>query len=653
MIRRMIYSLFFAGALIGAPGQAYESTESTDALTVSEMDVSAIRSLTVLGFGRPMPLDSYARIMMVRISGRDYFEKPVAGKKRGDKVPAVNWLLQAMFDPNSVENHRVFQIDNPAIATALGIEPHDSRRYTHAELSGGIQALLEQYDAAVQKEDKDRSVFEKGVITVYGNLMQYMQITGTMSYADPHQDFGVEGVTAAKLGFGAEDTTLSALQVLSVITVLRDAFLEGHQKGSEQMSVYERRAFQLIAALHDRNRMLESMVLPFEVLPEMTQDGLQWLSPWEAVVRLNAPDSIRGELVTLRDVRAAYLDNNQAAFDQNVQELNSSIRARSGSQSISRHNALELSMNDIKPFGKARWLFGAAFILSLLGISRSKNSRILSMATGLLVLVAFGYVTYGIVARMLIMARPPVTNLYATFLFVAWLCTLLGFALCAFRKVNLGLLTASFSGLSMLLISMKFATEGDPMGVLVAVLDSNFWLSTHVVTIVMGYAGCCAAGVIGHVYLVQRLARQEEAAADTYKAVIGILAFGLIFSALGTMLGGIWADQSWGRFWGWDPKENGALLIVLWCAILFHARMGGMIRQIGMAAGAALGIIIVMLAWFGVNLLSTGLHSYGFTSGTAIWLGAYVVGQILLVAVMVLWLRRRAKGRPGKAQPAA
>ncbi len=126
---------------------------------------------------------------------------------------------------------------------------------------------------------------------------------------------------------------------------------------------------------------------------------------------------------------------------------------------------------------------------------------------------------------------------------------------------------------------------------------------------------------------------------STYRNLVGTLLFGLMMTFLGTMLGGIWADQSWGRFWGWDPKENGALLIVIWCAMIFHARVAKMIGPLGMAVGSVLGIIVVMWAWFGVNLLSIGLHSYGFTSGAANNLIIYVVCELLFLIVS-LWMIR-------------
>ena len=181
------------------------------------------------------------------------------------------------------------------------------------------------------------------------------------------------------------------------------------------------------------------------------------------------------------------------------------------------------------------------------------------------------------------------------------------------------------------------------MQMLVAVLNSNFWLSTHVIAITTGYAGCCVAGLMGHIYVLQALGQphNKKRLEVTYYNMLGILGFGLTMSFLGTTLGGIWADQSWGRFWGWDPKENGALMIVLWSAIVFHSRIAKVINPLGVAVGCILGLVNVVWAWLGVNLLSVGLHSYGFTSGIANMLIVYVLLEIVFIAVTVLILGKK------------
>jgi hypothetical protein len=120
---------------------------------------------------------------------------------------------------------------------------------------------------------------------------------------------------------------------------------------------------------------------------------------------------------------------------------------------------------------------------------------------------------------------------------------------------------------------------------------------------------------------------------DLTRMIYGTLCFAIFFSFVGTVLGGLWADDSWGRFWGWDPKENGALIIVLWNALVLHARWGGMIKERGLAVLAVAGNITTSWSWFGVNELGIGLHSYGFTEGVLLALGLYVLSQLLIVGL--------------------
>jgi hypothetical protein len=118
--------------------------------------------------------------------------------------------------------------------------------------------------------------------------------------------------------------------------------------------------------------------------------------------------------------------------------------------------------------------------------------------------------------------------------------------------------------------------------------------------------------------------------------VYGIVCFATLFSFIGTVLGGIWADQSWGRFWGWDPKENGALIIVLWNALILHARWGGMVKERGIMNMAIFGNIVTAWSWFGTNMLGIGLHSYGFMDSAFKWLMVFMVSQLALIGLGLL-----------------
>jgi ABC-type transport system involved in cytochrome c biogenesis permease subunit len=189
------------------------------------------------------------------------------------------------------------------------------------------------------------------------------------------------------------------------------------------------------------------------------------------------------------------------------------------------------------------------------------------------------------------------------------------------------------------------------------VLDSNIWLATHVVVITAGYSAMFLAGMLAVAYVflgffTNKLTR--ETAQTLNRMVYGVVCFATLFSFVGTVLGGIWADQSWGRFWGWDPKENGALLIVLWCALILHARWGCFIRQRGLMAMAIFGNAITSFSWFGVNMLGVGLHSYGFMDKAFPWLVGFIISQILLILLTRLpakyWRSfRNAEPRDAKA----
>src|SRR5207244_12193333 len=138
--------------------------------------------------------------------------------------------------------------------------------------------------------------------------------------------------------------------------------------------------------------------------------------------------------------------------------------------------------------------------------------------------------------------------------------------------------------------------------------------------ITLGYTSTFLVGFLAIAYIIGGVLTPALRDADTRKTITrmiyGVVCFAMLFSFVGTILGGIWADQSWGRFWGWDPKENGAVLIVLWCAITLHARWGGLIRERGLMIMALFGNIVTSFSWLGVKMLGGGLDSLGSTRQT-------------------------------------
>ena len=293
-----------------------------------------------------------------------------------------------------------------------------------------------------------------------------------------------------------------------------------------------------------------------------------------------------------------------------------------------------------------------AFLAALVYVIRPKWKMAWNTAIGM-VLLAFIVHTAGITVRMLLEGRPPVTNLYSSAVFVGWGAILLAiFAELLFRN-GLNLLGCTLIGYITLMVAHFLSLDGDTMAMLQAVLDTNAWLATHVTTVTFGYSATFVAGFMGLVYLAMGIATPlltKDKRKMLGKVIYGIICFATLFSFVGTILGGIWADQSWGRFWGWDPKENGALLIVIWNATILHARWGGLIRERGLVNMAIFGNIVTAFSWFGTNLLGVGLHSYGFMDGTFVRLIQFCGSQILFIMIGVLlptkyWLSYRAENK--------
>jgi ABC-type transport system involved in cytochrome c biogenesis permease subunit len=305
---------------------------------------------------------------------------------------------------------------------------------------------------------------------------------------------------------------------------------------------------------------------------------------------------------------------------------------------------LEVAFNRAQPFTAGM----AIYVLALLVACASWGAWPAVLRPTALALAAAGALvhTAGLAARVILQGRPPVTNLYSSAVFVGWVAVLLALLLERVHRRGFGAATAGAAGFSSLLVAHHLTGSGDTLELMRAVLDSNFWLATHVVAITTGYGATFVAGALAIGATARRhlLARPDAAGTRALAGgVYGVLCFALFFTFLGTVLGGIWADQSWGRFWGWDPKENGALLIVLWNAIILHARLAGYVRERGLEAMAILGNVVTSLSWFGVNMLGVGLHSYGFMDRAFPALAAFVASQLVLAGLAL------APARPWRA----
>jgi ABC-type transport system involved in cytochrome c biogenesis permease subunit len=252
-----------------------------------------------------------------------------------------------------------------------------------------------------------------------------------------------------------------------------------------------------------------------------------------------------------------------------------------------------------------------------------------------------------IVQRCIIMERPPVGNLYDTIIFIAATTVLLSLIVEVMTRRRFALGLAPIIGMLLILLARRYemGDAKDTMAPLVAVLDSNYWLTTHVITITLGYAGGLLAAALSCCYLLMRGLGLDGGDRSQRRAltgaVYGMICVTLFLSLVGTVLGGIWANDSWGRFWGWDPKENGALMIVIWTLVILHARLGGYIKEWGIHFCSVFTACVVAFSWWHVNFLGVGLHNYGFTAGkSAIWIFYGVMASFLAFGMVIWWLER-------------
>jgi len=367
--------------------------------------------------------------------------------------------------------------------------------------------------------------------------------------------------------------------------------------------------------------------------PDPNWEPFDWHKTADAILAGIPENKIPPPAHHYAEMSSAYVGDKPEAFNAAVKK-HSDWLSENGFAIDVKKGSDEHFFNTFAPFARAQGIYVIALLLAC--FSWLKMSRGLSDTAFYLIGLALVLHTAGLIFRMVLEGRPPVTNLYSSAIFVGWGAVLLGWVLERIYRNGIGSCVSAMIGFSTLIIAAHLSKEGDTMEMMRAVLDTNFWLATHVVCITIGYAATFLAGFLALVYVLRGVFTPSltgEIAKGLARMVYGIVCFATLFSFVGTVLGGIWADQSWGRFWGWDTKENGALMIVVWNAIILHCRWGGLVRDRGLIVLALFGNIVTAWSWFGVNMLGIGLHSYGFMDEAFNTLRWFAITQVLFMLV--------------------
>jgi ABC-type transport system involved in cytochrome c biogenesis permease subunit len=589
----------------------------------TEAKIHEFGRLPAANGGRILPLDTLACNTLRLISERETYEDSRFDRRQ----PAIRWFLDVVAQSKGHLNHKVIRVTNLDVLQALGLERRKGYRYSISELFSDMSEKSEgefrkQVRLAADVPKEERNLTQQKFLETSEKVQRVLMLRQAFDVPD----FG-ESVDELIQRRAAIEQTIAQLKTTG------PRIVPPAKPDDSWNTLYESTYNMIREAIVSRQQ------------PAEDNATTQWMAMLDAyrggdVQKFNSGlDDYREHVVELAAAEQQHEAQMKAAGTP-------SNRKPAEQMNLDRV-AFEAYFNHFSPFIICLVLYVTAFVFASLawlgwfeGFNRCANW---------LLWFTFGLHTFGLVCRVLISGRPPITNLYSSAVFIGWAGVFFALLFEIIYRMGIGNLLAAALGFPTMIIAyyltFETANNGDTIGVMQAVLDTNFWLATHVVCITLGYSTTYLAGflglatiLLGYVAGVLDADQRRQLTRMTY----GTLCFAIFFSFIGTVLGGLWADDSWGRFWGWDPKENGALMIVIWNAIVLHARWGKMVGERGLAALAVLGNIVVTWSWFGVNEMGVGLHAYGFTEGRSFWVAMFMISQLLVVGLAYLepYLRR-------------
>lgn len=542
----------------------------------------------------------------------------------GKEIDSVTWVMAVFAREPWVLEAPLIRIDAPEITTALGLKRHKSNRYSHQEIRLGLSKIMDQVKSLFEtkreawsfEQEKLGEVIEK--ISALENLLDaYTPLAPRISDKPGEMELAIQ-----QLQFDAD--RIRARSPLAVIPPLFTPPSEPGQKAPPaKWEGFGTALFETVKLKSMGINSKTDSVLSFMQLVEACSEETK------------KPSKVNGL----------------------VEDFKSNVSKEFGDTIQTGKIPFEAWYEHFDPIVLASRLYLVCGVLALLSFLFARG--VLRSTSFWICVLALVVHTIAIASRVYISERPPVVTLYSAAVFIGWAMVLFCVVTELLFPISISVLVASVAGY--LTLSVAYGLDiGDSMPVLEAVLDTQFWLSTHVISVSLGYSATFVSGFVG-IGIVIAMWIAKIAGSNTplhveatksisvlYRICYGVVCFGLFFSFVGTVLGGLWGDDSWGRFWGWDPKENGAMMIVLWNALLLHAKWDKMIAALGFGILAIFGNIITAWSMFGTNLLGVGLHSYGFNSTTFYYLVGFAVSQLIVIMVGLLLVM--AGGLKNKAE---
>jgi cytochrome c-type biogenesis protein CcsB len=454
------------------------------------------------------------------------------------------------------------------------------------------------------------------------------------------------GKLIGQLGLDKTQRRFSFAQLASSAELLRIANEARALKRAEQpldriqqeaLSVNDRLA--LLGNVMNGNALL--------IVPSPQRETDAWIVPDPAAVAAYYNETqFAPAFAELTKMMRAYTQGDGFNFSRAASQLREGLRELSpATYPQDRQLRLEYFYNHFEGFYRAIWCYGIALVILIAAHLRKRGHTLRHIGVAVAI-VGLAFQTTGIVMRCMIAGRPPVTNMYESIIWVSFAVLFFGMIFFTRYRTLVYLLAAlPVTLIALLLVHQMPIAMPSSIDPLVPVLRDNFWLTIHVLTITLSYAAFALAMGFGHI-LLWRYARNPAAAsvdAPMHFWLYRVLQLGVLLLAAGTILGGVWANYSWGRFWGWDPKETWALIALLCYILTLHGRLAGWWTEFGLVVASVVCFLAVLMAWYGVNfVLGKGLHSYGFGIGGETYVATFVIADLLFV-VFTIWRYRASK----------
>lgn len=766
-----------AAAMFGIAWCGYALRPTGD--RAGAMQIAKFGTFPVLDGGRIKPVDSFARVRLMNITRRQEYDWEILGKDRDEKGrpkvvqtnrrPAIQWFLNLQAEGYAAALPRMpIVVADHGLRAWLGLS-HDrpGHRFSPRDLSANPKTLERLKELEDKRGQPDVATLVEQKATAFLRELQERGQRGDAILAARrernHTSF------AARI-FRIDNDQLKAMLGLELRAGHRYALEEiltgGAPAGEQGRADHSRRFKEFLAKANTISQQLvsgqrtekdldlvETKVLELDrhlrAQAQLRQlDGVLLVPPGGSVTEwktlgqalADGDPTANPNAAALEKMVQAYAEDDVAAFNAAVGAFADSIAAQLPADA--RKARVESWFNRFAPFYQASLLYLAVLALAVASWLVPGHAGREALRRSALTLACITVIvhTLGLGVRVYLTERPPVTNLYSASVFIGWACVLLCLFLERTFRNGIAITGAAALGFATMVVAHHLGASGDTLEVLQAVLDTNFWLATHVTTMTLGYSATFVAGLFGaaFVYLsmaavvraafadrrplsaaerrrfvvsvfglallpallasgllgaawvlladgespdpptllavgspicaaacicagavvarryspefvdglggelpaavnvVDRLALTPPMGKALGSALYGVVCFATLLSFVGTVLGGIWADQSWGRFWGWDPKENGALMIVVMNALILHARWGGMIQERGMSILAIVGGMITVWSYFGTNQLGVGLHAYGFNNTLALGCAVFWLSQLVVVTLGLL-----------------